>query len=76
MKKDKYSFGFAYYIDTGKADRECGVMIESNRKELFTDKYHYTIVDAPNNKDYSKNMIAGSSRGADVATCPYWNGRI
>lgn len=46
----KASFGFAYYLDTCKEERERGVTIQCNTKEFFTDKYHYTIVDAPGHK--------------------------
>ena len=53
-EKGKSSFGFAYYLDTCKEERERGVTIQCNTKEFFTDKYHYTIVDAPGHKDYIK----------------------
>lgn len=52
----KSSFGFAYYLDTCKEEQVRGVTIQCNTKEFFTDKYHYTIVDAPGHKDYIKNM--------------------
>ena len=64
-EKGKSSFGFAYYLDTWKEERERGVTIQCKTKEFFTEKYHYTIVDAPGQKDYIKKMITGSAT-ADV----------
>merc|ERR1712023_475730 len=56
-EKGKSSFGYAYYLDTCKEERERGVTIQCNTKEFFTDKYHYTIVDAPGHKDKPVSML-------------------
>ncbi len=43
----KSSFAFAFYMDTQKEERARGVTIACTTKEFFTEKYHYTIIDAP-----------------------------
>ena len=58
---EKFSFVHIFFMARQKEEWERGVNTTCNTNEFFADKWHYTIIDNPGRRDFTKNITKGST---------------
>ncbi len=56
---NKRSFGFAFFTDKTKEERERGVTINTTLVKMATEKFDINILDCPGHANYVKNATSG-----------------